>query len=206
MNIDLHVHCDERSACGRSSEEEQIEAAIEASLDALVFTDHDRLVPEKRLTDLNARYAPFRVFGGIEVSVEGEHVLVIGPQDRALETREWEYPELHGFVRAEGGFMALAHPFRYRDNITINVYEHLPDALEIASINIREELTPVIHALADNLGVRLVSNSDGHAWHHLGKHFNILHREPRDEQELAQILQAGEYQIRSGLPSRGMDS
>jgi histidinol phosphatase-like PHP family hydrolase len=65
MKIDLHVHCQERSACGKATEEAQVQAAIAAGLDAIVFTDHHRLMPLERLECLNQQYAPFRVFGGI---------------------------------------------------------------------------------------------------------------------------------------------
>ena len=52
MKIDFHVHSSERSACGGASEESQIQAAIVAGLDAIVFTDHQRLVSEYRLSFL----------------------------------------------------------------------------------------------------------------------------------------------------------
>ncbi len=112
MKIDLHVHSKERSVCGRASEEEQIRAAIDAGLDAIVFTDHHRLISAERLQQLNEKYAPFRIFGGIEITLDGEDVLILGVQDPALESMNWSYPSLHAFVRARGGFIALAHPFR----------------------------------------------------------------------------------------------
>ena len=67
MNIDLHVHASERSKCARSSEQELIREGIRIGLDALVFTDHNRLVPPERLVELNEEFAPFRIFGGIEM-------------------------------------------------------------------------------------------------------------------------------------------
>jgi len=69
MKIDLHVHCKELSPCGRSSEEEQIIAAINSGLDAIVFTDHNLLMPKHRLKFFNQKYEPFQIFGGIEVCV-----------------------------------------------------------------------------------------------------------------------------------------
>ncbi len=135
MKIDLHVHTKERSACGQASEEDQICAAIEAGLDAIVFTDHHLLVPREQLKALNDRYAPFRVFGGIEITVDGEDFLVLGFHHRSLEKASWTYPELHAFVRKHSGFLALAHPFRYHPDIKIELDRYLPDALEIHSAN-----------------------------------------------------------------------
>ena len=135
MKIDLHVHTLERSPCAVSSEEEQILTAIARGLDALVFTDHARLVPSEHIEALNRRYAPFRIFGGTEITVrEKEDLLVVGVHDPALETQTWTYPELHAFVRDRGGWLALAHPFRYHPEIVIDVAQYLPDALEGCSV------------------------------------------------------------------------
>jgi len=85
MDIDRHVHASELSRCAVSSEEELVRAAREAGLDAVVFTNHDRLMAPAHLEELTARHAPLRVFGGIEVSLESEHVIVLGIHDTALE-------------------------------------------------------------------------------------------------------------------------
>ncbi len=55
LRIDLHVHTQERSGCGKSPELAMIEAAIAAGLDAVVLTDHDRLAPPERLAELGGR-------------------------------------------------------------------------------------------------------------------------------------------------------
>ncbi|MBE9507716.1 MAG: PHP domain-containing protein, partial [Chloroflexi bacterium] len=111
MKIDLHVHAKERSDCAIDGEEEIIRAAIAYGLGGLAFTDHQRLVPPERLAELNRRYAPFRVFGGIEITLlDGEDMLVLGVHDRELEARDWNYQDLFGFVREQNGFLALAHP------------------------------------------------------------------------------------------------
>lgn len=97
MKIDLHVHTSERSTCSNSSEDAQIQAAIDAGFDAIVISDHDLLVPRQYLAELNAQYAPFTIFGGIEVSVwdsellSYEHFLVLGVHNTFLETHSWTY-------------------------------------------------------------------------------------------------------------------
>lgn len=194
MKIDLHVHAKERSACGQSSEEEMIRAAIAYGLDGLAFTDHQRLVPLERLAELNRVYAPFRVFGGIEITVaEGEDVLVFGVHDATLETRQWAYPDLFAFVRRRGGFLALAHPFRFRDAINIDIEEYPLDAIEIHSRNIGACDEPQILTTLERLGLRPLCNSDAHTADHVGIYYNRLERVPQDEAELLEILRAGAY-------------
>ena len=194
MKIDLHVHTIERSACAHASEDEQIEAAIDCGLDALVFTDHARLVPRKRVEELNQIYAPFRIFGGIEITVrEREDVLVLGVHDAVLESKIWTYSELHTFVRDRGGWIALAHPFRYHPEIAIDVARYLPDALESCSTNIIPLNRPRIRAVARQLGIHVVCNSDAHTSQSLGVGHNLFKEEPVDEEDLVQLLRTGAY-------------
>lgn len=198
MKIDLHVHTKERSSCGASSEEEQIRTAIDTGLDAIAFSDHDRLAPLERLRELNDKYVPFRIFSGIEVSVwnkrflASEHLLVLGIHDAALENRDWTYPALHQFVRESGGFIALAHPFRFSPTIGIALERFPPDALEAYSNNISGN-SERICSLAQQLGVNILSNSDAHHTNFLGQYYNALERTPANEQELVEILKSGQF-------------
>lgn len=194
MKIDLHVHTKERSACGQSSEEEMIQAAIAYGLDGLAFTDHHCLIPPERLAELNRKYAPFRLFGGIEIAVvEGEDVLVLGVHDAMLEAREWTYSDLFAFVRAREGFLVLAHPFRFRDVINVDIEACPPDAIEIHSRNIGVCDEPQIVITLERLGLRPLCNSDAHIADHVGIYYNRLERVPQDEAELLEILRAGAY-------------
>jgi len=193
MKIDLHVHSKERSACGRASEEEQIRAAMAAGLDAIVFTDHHRLAPLERLAELNDRYAPFRIFGGIEINTNGEDVLVLGLHDAALESSKWAYADLHAFVREHGGFIILAHPFRYHPQVTIEVERFVPDAIEVHSINTSLKAEDRIREIASRLGIPVLCNSDAHSTDALGTHYNVLERTLSDEQEIMALLRLGRF-------------
>jgi histidinol phosphatase-like PHP family hydrolase len=194
MRIDLHVHTIERSPCAVSSEEEQILTAIARGLDALVFTDHARLVPLEHIESLNQKYAPFRIFGGTEITVqENEDVLVLGVHDPVLESRTWTYPELHTFVRDRGGWIALAHPFRYHPDIVIDIEQYPPDALESCSSNVALLNQPRIREVAKQLGIPVVCNSDAHATRSLGVGYNLLKETPADEAALIHLLRTGAF-------------
>lgn len=195
MKIDLHVHTRERSPCALSTTEEMIRAAIDRGLDALVISDHDRLVPPERLSTLNARYAPFQVFGGIEITLGGEHALVLGVQDERLETRLWNYPDLHAFVEMRGGLLALAHPFRFSGRLGVDVERFPPHALELYSHNTRRRAEPIIRAVAAALDVGLLSNSDAHRTPDVGAYYNELYDAPKDDRELVALLKGGAYTL-----------
>ncbi|MBN1269015.1 MAG: NUDIX domain-containing protein [Kiritimatiellae bacterium] len=195
MKIDLHVHSSERSGCGTAPDDEMILAAKARGLDALVFTDHDRLVPPERLLDLNRRHAPFRVFGGIEILVrEDEHLLVYGLQDPALESRAWGYSDLHAFVKEHGGCIGLAHPFRFRDRLNIDVDACRPDVVEVRSANIPGE-SPPRQALVRRLGCPAIHGSDGHSTERVGLYYVTMNRAPGDDRELADMLRRGDFAL-----------
>jgi predicted metal-dependent phosphoesterase TrpH len=172
MRIDLHVHTSDRSQCARSGEIEMVEAAIRQGLHAVAITDHHRLVPQARLTELNEKFAPFQIFRGVEIFADQEDWLVLGLQDPELEREDWNYSELHKFVRSRGGLMVLAHPFRYHDHIAANLNRFPPDAIEIRSNNIRNENIPKIQRLAEILKLPTLANSDAHHTSSLGKYYN----------------------------------
>ena len=194
MRIDLHVHAKERSDCAIDGEENVIRAAIAHGLDGLAFTDHQRLVPPGRLAELNRRYAPFRVFSGIEITLlDGEDMLVLGVHDRELEARDWNYHDLFNFAREQNGFLALAHPFRFHDSIEIPIEEYPPNAVEIHSKNMRASDERRVRAILERLNLRPLCNSDAHRAAHVGVYYNQLERMVRDEDELLAVLRAGAY-------------
>ncbi len=195
MKIDLHVHTKERSECAHASEDEQIQAAIAAGLDAIAITDHHRFMPLERLEELNRQYAPFRIFNGIEVTVEGEDFLVLGLRDARLERMDWRYRDFHPWVLARNGFMAWAHPYRYKSNLYQVLEQLKPHAIEVYSPNTALDDESRIRELATRLQVPLLSNSDAHTPERLGRYYNIFTGCPQADGDLVSLLQAGKYEI-----------
>lgn len=200
MKIDLHVHSSDRSPCGRANDDEQIQAAINVGLDAIVFTDHHRFVPLRQLDILNRKYAPFRIFSGIEIWCQSEDFLVLGVYDNALESNSWTYPDLYQFVHQQNGFLVLAHPFRYH-GIAVDCDCFPPDAVEVCSANTPSLERPRIQALAKKWNAYLLCNSDAHSTERLGSYFNILDETPKDEAALIKILKCGHFRCHNGCYS-----
>lgn len=197
MKIDLHVHDKERSACSKSSEDEQIRAAIKYGLDGLVFTDHNILTPLEHIKELNDKYKPFKIYGGIEIEMQDthEHILVLGLHDKILQDRKWVYEELYSYVRKNNGYIAFAHPFRYKDFIKENLEKFVPDAIEIHSTNIGIDDTEKIKQLAAKLNTNLIADSDAHHYTKVGIYCNDLVTSPNNEKELIEMLKKGAYKI-----------
>lgn len=195
MRIDLHVHTRERSSCAHSSAEEMVRAAVHAGLDGMVISDHDRLVPPEVLNHLNAKYAPFRVFGGVEITAREEHILVLGVHDAALERMWWSYSDLYTFVEERNGFLAVAHPYRFTsDRVGVDVNRYPPHALEVYSRNTPRSAAPRIRGLANELGIPLLSNSDGHHVSDLGRYYNVFDHRVEDIDTLVAMLKRGAFE------------
>jgi hypothetical protein len=158
-----------------------------------VFTDHWTFVPEDHLMKLNRRYAPFRIFGGIEVSADGEDFIVIGVRDPRLGDRNLSYDELHSVVRLHNGFIALVHPFRFSSEITADIERLRPDGIEVRSTNTPVWAEQKIRNTAARLNLPLLCNSDAHHVTALGKHYNRLNRIPADESDLIVLLRTGQF-------------
>jgi histidinol phosphatase-like PHP family hydrolase len=187
--IDLHVHAAERSGCATAYEEAQIRAAIDAGLHGLAFTDHHAMPSSERLDELNRKYHPFHIYAGIEITANQEDWLVLGLRDPELaRAAGWAYTELVEYVREKGGFIVLAHPYRYADQVQVEMNGNAPDAIEYRSNN-----TPVgregdIRSLAANLGAAPLCNSDAHNPKVLGRYFNLLAELPQDDRRLVEVL------------------
>jgi histidinol phosphatase-like PHP family hydrolase len=194
MKIDFHVHTSERSACATAPAAEQIKKAIAAGLNGIAITDHHHLVHPLELIKYNQIYAPFKIFGGIEITAESEDWLVLGLSEPNLESENWSYADLQRYVRSKGGIIILAHPYRYRQHISVDLSANPPDAIEIRSNNIRIENVPRILQLASQLHLPTVCNSDAHSTSNLGRYFNIFSIETPSRNLIFNALRTGALQ------------
>ncbi|MGD2103783.1 MAG: hypothetical protein PVJ55_01530 [Anaerolineae bacterium] len=159
------------------------------------ITDHDRLVPPDRLVYLNRKYAPIRIFGGIEVTTHGKHLLVLGVEDQRLEEGWWAYPDLYSFVLARGGFLSVAHPFRFNQGrIGVDLDRFPSDALEMYSRNTPTAQASRIAGVAAKIGASVLSDSDAHGAHDVGLHYIVLGEEAQDTAELVRMLKDGAFE------------
>ena len=173
MLIDLHAHSSGISRCCRLTAPEVLRIAREHGMDGIVLTNHyykgyitgedtaaafaQRYVEEYRYAKRCGEELGVSVFFGIEITMaqHGEaHLLVYGVDEefpcRYPELFDMTQKDLYAIVKAHGGILVQAHPYRqnidrlldpaYLDGIEINchpVYEgtHRPALTEIARTN-----------------------------------------------------------------------
>ncbi|MHB9033516.1 MAG: PHP domain-containing protein [Anaerolineae bacterium] len=168
MLVDMHVHTSRYSGCGKSSPEEMVAQAEQVGLGALIFTEHHVIWPESELADLQARYPRVRLMSGIEVeTAEGEDLLVYCVRNSAPFYRKMPAIEVAQLARAQGGFVILAHPFRYKPEIAPQMDRYI-DAVELQSIHILKYGYDLARKYAKAKHILPISASDAHAVHSLG--------------------------------------
>jgi predicted metal-dependent phosphoesterase TrpH len=202
MKIDLHVHTSERSECSQLTEHEQIQAAIQAGLDGIAITDHEKLVPSRRLEELRAQYTPFILYTGIEVPANGLHWLVLGLHDPLLEGPFWNYRDLHAYVRSKGGLIILAHPYRYKPWLGVNLDHHTPDGIEVRSTNTPITRENKIRKLAEKLCIVPVINSDAHRSGSIGPYYNDVNYPAHDDAGLISAFAEMKDAIAASIPNK----
>ncbi len=197
LYIDFHVHTSLLSGCASSTPEEQVQSAIGRGIDAMFITEHMRLFPQEKIDALNKKYAPFQIFQGIEVTVRGsswDDFVVLGVHDKAIEGENWTYKDLWKFVKARGGAIILAHPYRYSDKVEPGIYEYKPDAVEVLSSNIGSYKYEKRLALAKELGLPVVTNSDSHHVSTTGCYSNIFPDDSWSEEIILENLLSGKFE------------
>lgn len=109
MLIDLHAHTRPHSWDSELTPDEVVELAKARGLDGVVFTEHDAAFDPEEARALGRRHR-FLVLAGIEMNVEEGHALVFGLHGYDVSMHRLR--DLAARVRAAGGAMIAAHPYR----------------------------------------------------------------------------------------------
>ena len=196
MKIDFHVHTAEYSACASSYLEEQVLAALSEGIDAMFITDHMKLHSIERLDEMNILYAPFKIYQGIEVTLQQdnyEDILVLGIHDKKIEKRDWSYEALYKYVKSKGGILILAHPYRFTDRIDNSIWDYPPDGIEVLSSNIGAYNYERRKVLAERLGAAVFTNSDSHHESTIAFHSNEFPDWCINEAAIIRAIKAREF-------------
>ena len=202
MRVDLHIHTRPRSRCSVIDPEELIAEAQRAGLDGLCLTEHQNRWAPKEVEEL-ARKGGVRIFQGNEVTTNQGDILVFGYEEDVNGVVAIQ--ELRRVVKAAGGLMIAAHPFRgfllfgvSQLRMTVeqackrNVFQYV-DGLEICNFKVTEPENEMARRVGQHLGLLGVAGSDAHWLDEVGKCVTNLQREVHTERELIEELRAGRF-------------
>ena len=183
---ETHLHTSEGSACASMSGAQQAESYKAAGYDAIFVTDHffngntavtefdgwqDRVEKYCRGYE-NARAVGERiglkVFFGLEYSYRGADLLVYGIDKEWLKSHDeimsLSCEQFCGLVRAEGGYLVQAHPFRQASYLReIRLLINYADAVEVYNGgNRRQEYNDRAMWYARQFGMPITAGGDNH--------------------------------------------
>ncbi len=153
---ETHLHTKEASACGHLSGAEQADLYKEFGYEGIVVTDHffngNSAIPKdlpwkERIEQFCAGYRNakkrgdeigLQVFFGLETGFDGQEFLLYGLSEEWLKEQEdmlsWTPKEQFEKVKAAGGFVVQAHPYREAFYIPkVVLYPDCCEAFEIAN-------------------------------------------------------------------------
>lgn len=224
---EMHQHTASCSGCGKADPRELIFALKKAGFTGVVLTDHfyhgntgiDRDLPWREfvagyekayLTAKKAgEEADVDVLFGIEEHVgKGKELLLYGITPDFL----YDHPELRDggletvsrAVRAFGGVVVQAHPYRNRSYV-VDPDENLPleylDGFEIYNVCNHPDENRRAAAYAASHGLLTTAGSDAHTEEFPGRAGIITSCRIKTERELAEVLKSGQYHLYINEPA-----
>ena len=182
---ETHMHTSQGSACGRSPGRDYIQKYIDAGYAGIIVTDHffrgncavDRRLPWPEFVKRfcsgyedaknEGEKRGFPVFFGWEENFDGDEYLIYGPDSAWLtghpDMPRWTRRQQYENVRAAGGCVVQAHPFRARSyNHTIYLAQALCDGIEICNAGNEPRWDSLAARYAGIIGLPATAGSDNH--------------------------------------------
>lgn len=216
-NIELHFHTAQSSHCGKVPAEDGVKQYKDAGYSGIVVTDHfskrEREGPDGQTWDevcgrflmgyhaaeKAAEGLDFHVFLGMEIRFPNDEndFLVYGISEQFLMEHPWIYmmelPDLKEIAEKEKLYVVQAHPFRPKCVLADTEYLH---GIEIYNGNPRHDShNDLAYEAAKEHKLGMTVGSDYHQPEDLSARCAGFVRMPHTEQELAEMLRKGEFQI-----------
>ena len=182
---ETHMHTSQASACGKSFGRDYIQRYIDVGYSGIMITDHfyggncgvDRSLPWPEFVDRfcsgyedarnEGEKRGFPVFFGWEENFDGDEYLIYGLDGDFMKAHpemiSWTRRQQYETVRAAGGCVIQAHPFRARSyNHTIYLSHALCDGVEGFNAKNEPEWNSLAVRYADIMGLPVTAGSDNH--------------------------------------------
>ena len=173
------------------SSEQLIDAVAACGYHALAITGHQHLTFRKSAADY-ARERGVLLVPGVELLVEGKHLLVLNPDEQQASART--FAELRSLGRRDAAIIA-PHPFypmpqSLGAKLTENI--DLFDAVEYSSFYRRRiNFNRRAASVAARHGLPLLGSSDNHMWPHLDTTFSWIDVEEVSVAGIVNAIRAG---------------
>lgn len=211
MLIDLHVHTSRGSADSGLTTEEMIEEMARVGLDGLCLTEHGGPWDKREFAAFQAQNEQGFFVNAMEVETSIGHITVYGLDQYVGGIHDpWT---LRRVCDAYGGYMVLAHPFRYllqqpafnllyRGQAKIpqcveDAWEHpvfeIVDAFEVSNGGTSVPENQFALQVARILGKPTVGGSDAHSTNGLGRSVTVFEDPISDAASFMEALHASRF-------------
>ncbi|MCX6022830.1 MAG: PHP domain-containing protein [Chloroflexi bacterium] len=206
--LDMHTHTVLASPDSELTPAALVKTARKVRLEAAAITEHNRTW-ELRDTMAYSQELDFYFLRGMEVNTDLGHILVFGLNTYMGGIHICK--DLRKTVKAAGGFMIVAHPFRqlFHGEVrwggkhvqkipTVEEASSMPvfdlvDDIEVLNGGTGELENFFAMQVAKYLGMRGTGGSDAHSTHGLGRTITVFEKEIRETDQLIAELRAGRY-------------
>jgi predicted metal-dependent phosphoesterase TrpH len=213
MRIDLHNHTAAGSIDAVNDPDRLIELARERGADGIAITEHGK-TRTTVAAELARRHA-FPVFAGMEVSCELGDMLVFGIDE--IPKQIISARGISEYVRANGGVIVRAHPYRWdlspkpwigpRDpDLSLEKAAAAPllvlvDALEAVNGWATQFDIDFTREVCRRRGLRATGGSDAHGPHEVGRCFTVFESDGiRTDADLVRALKHDVYSAEDCRP------
>jgi hypothetical protein len=214
--IDLHMHTRMGAYDSALHPDRLAEEARRVGLTGVAITEHDRHWERHALGRFREEQAPLVVYNGMEVTTELGHILAFGLP--GYPARMDRIAELRAYASEAGGFLAVAHPFRYWFEPVHFTRRGLPpmemapevlarqpvfeyvDAVEVLNGACSERENLMALAVANLLGKPGIGGSDCHSEAGIGIACTVFERTPETPASFLTELHAGRFCAAYDLP------
>ncbi|NLL73068.1 MAG: PHP domain-containing protein [Clostridiales bacterium] len=219
---ETHLHTKESSACSILSGAQQARIYKKAGYAGIIVTDHffngnssvPRNLPWKERIDMfSAGYENAKeegdkiglsVFFGWEANYKGTEFLILGLDKQWMidhpDMMSWSIEEQYKNVKAAGGYVVHAHPFRIRPYIKeVRLFPDYVDAVETRNVgngNIEFDRQAAEYAKKHNLPAFAGTDAHGYEKERIGMGFN---KKINSIQDFIDNVKQGEYQLISNI-------
>ena len=211
LTIDMHVHTKFHSSDSMLDPQELIDNIPNMPLDGINISEHDRVWDKHVIQEYKSRNLPFFPSFGIEVATDLGHIVALGLDEYVSGIHKLEI--LRKEVDKVGGFIFVAHPFRYKfDKVTamrsgaekfeLNHEEaskmpvfDLVHGIEIANGSNTVQENTFAYKVANFLSLTMVGGSDSHSLSGLGYHATFFKEDITSQEDLIAALHNGSTEV-----------
>lgn len=208
-SFDIHCHTREHSMCSRMSAAQLVERALELRLAGVVLTDHHYQWPDEELASLAAETGSdgLVLLSGYELTTSdpatgayGGDLLIFGMPADSLMPAGTPADEACARVRAQGGLVVAAHPFRPTTDVGDMVYALDLDGIEVMNDSYTGVEVTRAREVVRQMGFLGLAGSDSHNVRQVGQFLTSFQRPVTSMEAFMRELRAKRFRLRSQRP------